>query len=88
MYVAFFTLAIVICIWRYMEERKDGWLIAIAPLLALSFATKEVTSIIVAILLLFLNIVVATELVARLRASREMTPVQTALSYAVLLPTA
>ncbi|MCH8949947.1 MAG: TIGR03663 family protein [Chloroflexi bacterium] len=43
MYVAFFTLAIVVCIWRYMEERKNGWLIAIAPLLALSFAAKEVT---------------------------------------------
>ncbi|MCH7488622.1 MAG: TIGR03663 family protein [Chloroflexi bacterium] len=88
MYVAFFTLAIAVCIWRYMEERKDGWLIAIAPLLALSFAAKEVTYIIIAMLLVYLNIMVAMELVARLRASREMTPVQTALSYAVLLPTA
>ena len=40
-YVAFFTLAIIICIWRYMEDRKNGWLIAIAPLLALSFAANR-----------------------------------------------
>ena len=54
-YVAFFTVAIVICIWRYMEDRKIGWLIAMAPLLALSFAAKEVTPIIVAIFLIFIN---------------------------------
>ncbi len=87
-YVAFFTLAIVICIWRYLTDRKDGWLIAIAPMLALSFAAKEVSSIIFAILLLFLNILVAMELVARLRASRKLDGVQSALAYAVLLPTA
>ena len=88
MYVAFFTLAMVVCIWRYMEERKAGWLIAIAPLLALSFAAKEMTFIIIAMVLVFLNIMVAMELVARLRASRKTTAAQSALSYAVLLPTA
>ena len=87
-YVAFFTLAIVIAIWRYLSERRNGWLIAIAPLLALSFAAKEVTYITVAILLVYLNILVATDLVDQLRASRRMRPLDTALAYVVLLPTA
>lgn len=90
-YVAFFTLAIIICIWRYMEDRRNGWLIAIAPLLALSFAAKEVTLIIVAILLVFVNVLLATQLVQQWRASREDTPpspTDTALAYAVTLPTA
>ncbi|MCH7580673.1 MAG: TIGR03663 family protein [Chloroflexi bacterium] len=87
-YVAFFTLAIVICIWRYMEDRKSGWLIAMAPLLALSFAAKEVTPIIAAFLLVFVNVLLATQIVQQVRASREMSPPQIALAYIVTIPTA
>ena len=87
-YVAFFTFAIVVCMWRYLEDRKDRWLIAIAPLLALSFAAKEVTLIITASFLVFLNVLLATQLVQQMRASRDLTPGQTAVAYLVTLPTA
>ena len=87
-YVAFFTLAIVICIWRYMEDRKIGWLIAMAPLLALSFAAKEVTPIILAIFLVFLNLLLATQIVEQVRASRELKPQQLVLAYLITIPTA
>ncbi|MCH8849194.1 MAG: TIGR03663 family protein [Chloroflexi bacterium] len=87
-YVAFFTLAIVICIWRYLEDRRNGWLIAIAPLLAFSFAAKEVTYIVVAIFLIYLNVMIAMDLVQQLKASRKMTPGNTALAYAVTVPLA
>ena len=85
-YIAFFTLALVIAIWRYLSERRNGWLIAIAPLLALSFAAKEVTFITVAILLVYLNILVANDLVDQLRASRKMSARETLVAYAVILP--
>ncbi len=87
-YIAFFTLAIVVCMWRYMEDRKDRWLIAMAPLLALSYAAKEVTPIFVAIFLVFLNVLLATQIVQQVRASREMNPRQTVLAHVVTIPTA
>jgi uncharacterized protein (TIGR03663 family) len=55
-YVAAFTLGIVICVWRYIDERRPHYLYISAALLALSFATKETTFIFVAIVLLFLNL--------------------------------
>ncbi|MDZ4278324.1 MAG: TIGR03663 family protein, partial [Dehalococcoidia bacterium] len=87
-HAAFFTLAIAVCIWRYVAERRDGWLIAIAPLLAFSFAAKEITFITVAILIVFLNYMVAADLVQQLRASRRMSAADTVVAYAALLPTA
>jgi predicted membrane-bound mannosyltransferase/sugar lactone lactonase YvrE len=62
LYMAVWTLGIAICIWRYLDEQKPGWLYAMAALLAFSFASKEVTFITAAITLLFLNCMVATEL--------------------------
>ena len=87
-YVAFFMLGMVVCIWRYLQERKEAWLIAIAPLLALSFATKEVTAINVAILIVFLNVTLAADLVQQIRSTRTMTPLETAITYAIVIPTA
>ncbi len=61
-YIAVFMFGIVICIWRYLDEVKLRWLYGLALLMALSFATKEVTFINVAILLLYLDIMLAVEL--------------------------
>jgi len=72
-YAAAFTLGIVICIWRYIDERKPSYLYASAALLALSFATKETTFIFVAILLLFLNLWVAADFAAQSREGRRGT---------------
>ena len=44
-----------ICAWRYIDEQRSGWLYGLAAVLALSYATMEVTYINVAILLLFFN---------------------------------
>ena len=48
--IAFFTLALVICIWRYLSERRTLYLFLIAGLLALSFTTMEATFLIAATL--------------------------------------
>jgi predicted membrane-bound mannosyltransferase/DNA-binding beta-propeller fold protein YncE len=60
-YAAVFTLGIVVCVWRYIDERKPQYLHISAALLALSFATKETTFVFVAVMLLFLNLWVASE---------------------------
>jgi uncharacterized protein (TIGR03663 family) len=65
-YIALFTFGLVICIWRYLAEGQRLYLYLMAPLLALSFATKEVTFIIVAILLVYLDLLVAGELAAQM----------------------
>jgi predicted membrane-bound mannosyltransferase/sugar lactone lactonase YvrE len=62
MYVAVWTMGMVICIWRYLDEQRQLYLYALAALLALSFATMEVTFIHAAIVLVFLDIMLAVEL--------------------------
>ena len=61
-YIAVWTLAMVISIWRYLDVQKPGYLIGLAALMALSFATKEVTFIFVAIVIVFLDLMLAIEL--------------------------
>jgi len=69
-YVAAFTLGIVICVWRYIDERRSHYLYISAALLALSFATKETTFIFVAIVLLLLNLWTAANLAEQSRGQR------------------
>ncbi len=61
-YIAVFTLGLVICVWGYLEEPKEWLLWSAAGLLALSFATKENTFITVSIFLVFLNLWAASDL--------------------------
>src|SRR3989304_529301 len=44
-YAAFFMFAMVVCIWRYLSDRKNGWLLAIGPPMAMSLTAKEITFI-------------------------------------------
>ena len=87
-YIAVFTLGIAILIWRYLKEQKDGYLLGIALLLALSFTTKEMTYITSAMFLVYLEYHLATDLIDQLRASRQMRPNEVAFAYIVLMPTA
>jgi uncharacterized protein (TIGR03663 family) len=59
-YFAAFTLALGVCLWRYIDSHWPGYLYACAGLLALSFATKETAFIFAAILVLYLNLWVAS----------------------------
>ncbi|MCH8815123.1 MAG: TIGR03663 family protein [Chloroflexi bacterium] len=61
-WIAFFTLVLIVAIWRFVSERQHRFLYVIAGTLALSFAVKENTFIIVGTLLLFLNLWVASDL--------------------------
>lgn len=66
-YAAVFTLGLVVCVWRYLSEAKVGYLYGAAALLALSFATKENAFLTSAILLVFLDLVVAADLAEQTR---------------------
>lgn len=60
-YIAVWSLALVVVVWRYLDEQKERYLYILAAVLAFSFATKEVTFITVAIFLLFLDLMMAIE---------------------------
>lgn len=66
-YAAVFTLGLVVCVWRYLSEAKAGYLYGAAALLALAFATKENAFLTSAILLVFLDLVVAADLAEQTR---------------------
>ncbi len=54
-YIAFFTLGLVISLWRYIDEQKPRYLYLGALLLGLAFATKESIFINATVLIIFLN---------------------------------
>ncbi|MEA1959014.1 MAG: TIGR03663 family protein [Chloroflexota bacterium] len=64
-YIAFFTLLLIVCIWNYIDSRKSRWLYIGAAALSFSFCTKEVTYINLAIIALFLSVVSVRELAQR-----------------------
>jgi len=48
-YMACFTLLLVVAIGRYVHDRKGGWLVVAALAFALSYATKEATFLSIAV---------------------------------------
>ena len=69
--VAFYTLAAVICIWRYLTERRALYLYLIAGLLALGFTTMEATHLTSGLFLIYLDLLFAREVLGRLRERAE-----------------
>ncbi len=53
-FIAFFTLLLVVAMFRYLDERRMRWLVIGAVVAALAMATKETTYILMAILGLYL----------------------------------
>ena len=58
--MAFFTLALVISMWRYLAEGRNRFLYIGAAALALAFSSKETTFIVAGTLGLYLTIVVVS----------------------------
>lgn len=61
-YVIVFFFATVICMWRYLDEQKVRYLYLFGLFLGLAFATMEITYIYVAILLIYVDLMLAVEL--------------------------
>jgi uncharacterized protein (TIGR03663 family) len=80
-----YTLAMVIVMWRYLKEQKEAYLFAVPLILMLGFTTMEMTFITTAIFLVFLDYLLANDLLAQLRASRELSREETLVAFVVLL---
>ena len=83
-YVAVFTLGIIISLWRYVYERRPVYLYAGAALLGLSFSTKENTFINVAALLVFLNLWLAADLTRQSQRRLRLGAASSAAAYVFL----
>ncbi|GCE03776.1 hypothetical protein KDAU_11050 [Dictyobacter aurantiacus] len=60
-YMAFFTLLLVVAAGRYMRDRRKGWFITGTVAFVLSYATKEATFLSIAIFGSFLLVLLAWE---------------------------
>lgn len=67
-YMAFFTLLLVVCAAGYLRQRKAGWLVGAAIALSLSYATKEATFLTIAIFGSFFGALLVWELGKKWRA--------------------
>jgi uncharacterized protein (TIGR03663 family) len=83
-----YTLAMVTVMWRYLREENEAYLFAVPLILMLGFTTMEMTYITTAIFLVFLDYLLANDLLAQLRASRELSREEGVLAFVVLLLTA
>jgi predicted membrane-bound mannosyltransferase/sugar lactone lactonase YvrE len=85
-HVGLWTLGLVICLWRYIDEGRHRWLYFAAGLLALSFATKETTYLNVAVFLIFLDLWVAHSLTVRARQLNDLDSLSAACLFILLVP--
>jgi uncharacterized protein (TIGR03663 family) len=85
-YIAVFTLGIVISFWRYVDERKPLFLYVGAGLLGLGFATKENTYLLAAVLIAFLNLWLAADLARQTREKTGEPPAAVLLYFMLYLP--
>jgi uncharacterized protein (TIGR03663 family) len=85
-YIGVWTLGLAVCLWRYIEEGRHRYLYIAAGLLALSFATKEVTFLNAAIFIAFLDLWMAQILANRIREHHDLDPVLTPFLFLALVP--
>jgi uncharacterized protein (TIGR03663 family) len=85
MLIAFLTLALVACLWRYLDGGGPLYLALTALVLGLGFATMETTYIHLAIFLLFLELWLAQHFWAQVVGRRGLNGLGSALALAFLV---
>jgi len=85
-HATFWMLALVVCLWRYLDEGRPHWLYLAAGALALGFATKETTYLNVGVFLIFLNLWVAHSLTTRARREGNLDNIGTVCLFILLVP--
>ncbi len=70
-YMACFTLLLVVAVARYMRTRKTSWFITVAVAFTLAYATKEATFLVIAVFGSFLGALIVWELGQRWRWRQE-----------------
>jgi len=85
-HIALWTLGLAICLWRYIDEGRHRYLYIAAGLLALSFATKEVTFLNAAIFIAFLDLWIAKTLADQIRERHQLDPLAAPFLFLALVP--
>jgi len=70
-YVAFFTLLLVVCIWNYIADRRQRWLYIGVAALSLSFCALETTYMNLAIIAFFLVLLVVISFLKNLTSMKD-----------------
>lgn len=84
-YIAFWCLLIVICLWRFVQDGRLRYLYGAAATLALSFATKETTFLFVATLGAFFLLWRAGELWTAVKNRFSLSPLSPPASCLILI---
>lgn len=88
-YTAFWTLGIVIFMWRYLDTKENKFLFLLAGFMAGSFCTKETSYMTIGAFTLFVNYMMAMHIADAMRAQdKNMTTLQYALRVALVFPIA
>jgi predicted membrane-bound mannosyltransferase len=66
-FIALWTVLLIAAVWRYRDDGRLRWLLLLAAMLALGFATKEVTYILAAVLLVYLDVLTWRNLLGQRR---------------------
>ena len=85
--VAFFAVALLILMWRYLNENKNRYLYMASAVLALAFATKETSYIIVAIFGGALFLMSLTEIVPWILGRIKLSEMRGAPAFLIILVT-
>jgi predicted membrane-bound mannosyltransferase len=64
-YMAFFTILMVVAIWRYLDEGKDRWLYLLAVAFTGNVLTKEGAFLAIAVFLVYVDLHTAVQLAGR-----------------------
>ena len=64
-YMGFFTLLMVVAMWRYIEDGRDRWLYLLAAAFTGNVSTKEGAFLAIAVFLVYLDVYLAVQLVQR-----------------------
>ena len=78
-FVALWTVLMVIAIWRYKQEGHGGWLALLAASLSLYFSTKETVYLTVAVLLIYLEFTLTAALLRQTGSRGELRVWEAAL---------
>ncbi len=69
-YMAFFTMLMVVAIWRYFDEGRDRWLYVLAAAFTGNILTKEGAFLAIAVFLIYVDLFLATILARRTLSGR------------------
>lgn len=88
-YTGFWTLGLVVAMWRYLADRREVYLYLAAAFLSFSFATKESTYLTAGLFIIYLNYLCTLEFAPRIADSLALTlPERRAAVYLGVFPIA